>query len=432
MQRLFDMDPAGATPSATSSSSSVAAARDPTAAPSSSSPLFPSSPSSSLPSSTGGQRIEASSGTGTQCTTITSPPATSGPALAPKATATSAFEAVFRHSPFFSSVVNFFAPSSPTSPTASGAATHGPTTTVITTTRSSFADAGGFVSGGGDRTAGTSASGAATTATTLMAHVNVSGNSGAVVPWKTTALAAATESFYRSALNCKINQALTGVRGPLFPKMHVQLPTRVVYITGFKSVRIFVESNFRPESFPGYETPVRIMSAVAPGIVMTPVSSILEACNANLNKQPLYRRWLNGIVARSGREIIFGIGLNQLSDHFQEQMPEDLAPAMRNAGGCLTAGVIAGYLSHVPHNISTMKLMNPRQSYLSLLQQFSRQWHGRLGFLGKGPLRDAGAVAMSLILPQGLFVRTVQVVGSFIILNGIIHSCRDKLGEGTR
>jgi len=49
-----------------------------------------------------------------------------------------------------------------------------------------------------------------------------------------TALAAGMESYYRSALNTLINARLTGVRGALFPNMHIQVPTRIVYITGLK------------------------------------------------------------------------------------------------------------------------------------------------------------------------------------------------------
>jgi hypothetical protein len=46
--------------------------------------------------------------------------------------------------------------------------------------------------------------------------------------------AASVEAFYRSLMNAQINYALTGIKGPLFPQMHVQLPTRVLYINGFK------------------------------------------------------------------------------------------------------------------------------------------------------------------------------------------------------
>lgn len=45
-----------------------------------------------------------------------------------------------------------------------------------------------------------------------------------------------------------------------------------------------------------------------------------EACNAEANKEPLSRRWMRGMVPRGGREMIFGIGINQLSDACEERV----------------------------------------------------------------------------------------------------------------
>lgn len=65
-----------------------------------------------------------------------------------------------------------------------------------------------------------------------------------------------------------------------------------------------------------YIQSVRFAAAIAPGVIMTPISSILEACNAgHMNPEPLYRRWTRGLMPRTVREVIFGIGLNQLSDY---------------------------------------------------------------------------------------------------------------------
>eukprot|EP00045_Choanoeca_perplexa_P015950 m.207941 g.207941 ORF g.207941 m.207941 type:complete len:299 (+) comp17125_c2_seq2:362-1258(+) len=235
--------------------------------------------------------------------------------------------------------------------------------------------------------------------------------------------AASVEAFYRSLMNAQINHALTGVKGPLFPQMHVQLPTRVLYINGFKGVRRLIDDRFLPENASPFDT-TRLACAVAPGIIMTPVSSVLEACNANLNPEPLHTRWLRGITARCGREVIFGLGLNQLSEHFELQMPSGYSPALRNAMGSMAGGVVAGYLSHVPHNLSTMKLMNPSRSYLELFKMFSARKMTSVTFIPESmPIaRSTAAMVLSLVAPAGLLVRTTQVVGSFIILNGIINA----------
>jgi hypothetical protein len=121
---------------------------------------------------------------------------------------------------------------------------------------------------------------------------------------------------------------------------------------------------------------LRLFMAIAPGVIMTPISSVLEASNAgHLNNEPMATRWLRGIVARCGREIVFGLGLNQLSDYWEERWQELLgrdktSPVISNAAGSLTAGVISGYFSHVPHNISTYKLLEPHRSYIDLYSMF--------------------------------------------------------------
>ena len=62
--------------------------------------------------------------------------------------------------------------------------------------------------------------------------------------------------------------------------------------------------------------------ACIPGLLMTPVSSMLEACNAgHANPEPLALRWMRGIQPRALREVIFGIGINQLSDWCEERVP---------------------------------------------------------------------------------------------------------------
>eukprot|EP01104_Vermistella_antarctica_P018523 TRINITY_DN6897_c0_g1_i1.p1 TRINITY_DN6897_c0_g1~~TRINITY_DN6897_c0_g1_i1.p1 ORF type:complete len:455 (+),score=48.29 TRINITY_DN6897_c0_g1_i1:70-1365(+) len=233
-------------------------------------------------------------------------------------------------------------------------------------------------------------------------------------------IASGVESFYRSALNSLINAKLTGVRGAFFPDMHIQLPTRMLYINGLKGVRMWLDKNVdtSTSSNPGM---MRLGLAVTPGLVMTPVSSVLEACNAgHSNKEPIYKRWIRGISARSVREIIFGVGLNQLSDYCEERVPDIKNQIIKNAVGSMAAGLTAGYFSHVPHNLSTLKLMNPTLSYGHHFHALSREWYGRLPNTMASRPRNVTSYALSLIAPKGLAVRTAQIAGSFMILNGCI------------
>ena len=181
-------------------------------------------------------------------------------------------------------------------------------------------------------------------------------------------VAAAFEAYYRSALNSLMNASLTGTKSALFPNMHVQIPTRVLYINGFKATRQWltneVDARTQHQADDGdSRSYLLLVPALLPGVLMTPISGVLEASNAgHSNPEPLYRRAFRGFVPRCLREVIFGVGLNQLSDYCEERVPESFATSkvLRNAVGSLVAGLFAGYLSHVPHNLSTMKLLQPQ------------------------------------------------------------------------
>ena len=133
-------------------------------------------------------------------------------------------------------------------------------------------------------------------------------------------IAAGIESYYRSALNSQINRALTGIKSELFPNMHIQVPMRIAYIAGFKGLRTIIDQykdDDDDESTIQQNSPTYFNNAatknfflnIAPGVIMTPLSSVLEASNVgHLNKEPMATRWTRGVVARCGREIIFGLG----------------------------------------------------------------------------------------------------------------------------
>ena len=72
--------------------------------------------------------------------------------------------------------------------------------------------------------------------------------------------------------------------------------------------------------------------------------------------------------------------LNQMSDFWGSVIPESVSEseAIRNTLGSLVAGVIAGYLSHVPHNLSTLRLMSPAVSYKKHFAFLAAQCEERL------------------------------------------------------
>ena len=84
-----------------------------------------------------------------------------------------------------------------------------------------------------------------------------------------------------------------------------------------------------------------------------------------MNPEPLHQRWMRGITFRMSRDIMFGIGLNQMSDYYEERIPHRIieTQTLRTAAGSLFAGVCAGYFSHIPHNLSALKLMTPSKTY---------------------------------------------------------------------
>lgn len=245
------------------------------------------------------------------------------------------------------------------------------------------------------------------------------------LPVLATSMAASVESYYRSALNAMLNQRLTGQKASWFPNMHVQIPSRVLYITGFKGIRYQLEKSVDASQF-SYSKAVAMGLAFTPGLLMTPLSSVLEASNAgHMNPRPLYARWTCGVAPRAAREVVFGVGLNQLSDFVTERMPHGINLTLRTALGSMGAGVLAAYLSHIPHNLSTLKLLQPELSYaqhFANLAKSSTPWLPEdIPPAMRTPLSYVGAV----IAPRGVLIRSVQIMGSFVILNGTIHLLRD-------
>jgi hypothetical protein len=127
-----------------------------------------------------------------------------------------------------------------------------------------------------------------------------------------------------------------------------------------------------------------------------------------------------------GREVIFGLGLNQLSDYCEERVPNDIQNSLiRTSMGSLIAGVISGYISHIPHNLSAIKLMEPHRSYSEIFTSLGQSHQHRVP-LGLPPLlQNICVTGLTILMPKGVLIRTSQIVGSFVILNGMITALKD-------
>ena len=208
------------------------------------------------------------------------------------------------------------------------------------------------------------------------------------------------------------------------------MPIRVVYINGIKNLRYYLDTH-KPALIEkvGDANVVRYGAAIAPGVLMTPFSSLLEASNAgHMNPEPIAQRWMRGLGPRMIREVIFAVGLNQVSDVCEDAVPKSLVESkpLRSVLGSIISGCAAGYFSHVPHNLSSLKMLQPNVSYAVHAQSLrDKAMLGRFtnpeGVVARSPmLRSVISTALMFLMPRGVVIRTGQIVGSFILVNGSI------------
>ena len=106
-------------------------------------------------------------------------------------------------------------------------------------------------------------------------------------------------------------------------------------------------------------------------------------------------------------------------------MPEAIfdGKASRNFVGSMTAGVACGYLSHIPHNLSALKLLQPHKAYAEHFRGLVADSAARVptewGLPRSG--RWALAAAAAVLIPKGVTIRSTQIAGSFAIINGTIN-----------
>ena len=177
------------------------------------------------------------------------------------------------------------------------------------------------------------------------------------------------DAYYRAGMNALVNKVIMRQSSAnLSVNMTIQVPTRILYIVSYKtfSANCGIDNKF--------------FNSAVTGLVMTPISSLLEACNV-YKKDVVMNNAKHGFVARSAREMAFAYAINTIA----------------NPGGV----GISAYFSHIPHILSTMKLVKPNRRYAELFKEYY-----------------AGDV-MRLIVPSGVLLRTAQIVGSSIIINWI-------------
>ena len=102
------------------------------------------------------------------------------------------------------------------------------------------------------------------------------------------------------------------------------------------------------------------------------------------------------------------------------------AACLACGAGSLTAGIICGYLSHVPNNLSTLKLLHPEKSYTEHTKGLISASYRRVPATVPKTARWAVASFLALAAPAGLMVRTTQIAGSFCIINGVITAMSNR------
>jgi hypothetical protein len=171
-------------------------------------------------------------------------------------------------------------------------------------------------------------------------------------------------------------------------------------------------------SFP---TLIRLLAAIAPGVMITPISSLLDNAG-HLSPEPLIKRWFHGTVPRLSREIIFAIGINQLTDYIDERVSFISNNLFRGAVSSVIAGMLAGYFSQVPHNLASLKVINPLKPYSQLFREYVSAAEVRIPADVKSPaMRNALAHFVALCFPTGSSIRALSIAGSFLILNGVTN-----------
>jgi hypothetical protein len=79
----------------------------------------------------------------------------------------------------------------------------------------------------------------------------------------------------------------------------------------------------------------------------------------------------------------------------------------------------------VPHNLSALKLMEPKKGYWELFKQYASANEERMPAHWSAENKTTGARVLAVLMPKAVTTRTIQIVGTFCLLNGGIYFMRD-------
>ena len=96
---------------------------------------------------------------------------------------------------------------------------------------------------------------------------------------------------------------------------------------------------------------------------------------------------------------------------------------MRNLAGSLVAGCLAGYLSHIPHNLSTLKLLDPKTSYSQHFRGLRKPYEESLKVampnMRSPRLRTGMSTFLTVVLPKGSLIRTSKFSNDSILSGNV-------------
>jgi len=196
--------------------------------------------------------------------------------------------------------------------------------------------------------------------------------------------------------------------------MRYQLPTSLSYILLFEKIHNSIK----------YYSDDFFSTMIVPGVLMTPVSAMMEIFNTKHGKNNIVnivKKSRYGTTLRLIREISFGVGL-----FYTGKLTENITygnKIIENLLSSLVCGFLVGYTTHLPNILSLMKIENNEKSYrhqISNLIKFSKN-----NFI----LRSINKIIdgrinqkyvnfyFTMFFPKSIHYRCIQTIGCFFIIS---------------